>query len=178
MTLIVESHGDPAVLAAQLRNVVRSLDADQPIQNLRTVSSFYEQRVVSTFLILLQAISAMGLVGVILATVGLYGLISFSVSRRTREIGVRMAIGASQASVLRFVLRQGLLLAVAGIAIGSALTALLAPALATGMGVLGAMNITTFIVVPVALLGVSVAACYVPARRAAMLDPIRALRWE
>ena len=178
MTLIAESQGDPAALAAPLREAVRSLDADQPIQNLRTVASFYEKRVVSNFLILLQMIAVMGLVGLTLAIVGLYGLVSYSVSCRTREIGVRMAIGASRTSVLRFVLRQGFILAVAGIAIGGVLTAALLSARATGTQLIWTMNVATLVIVPAALLVVSVAACYLPARRAAMLDPIRALRWE
>ncbi|MGD0774433.1 MAG: ABC transporter permease [Candidatus Solibacter sp.] len=178
MTLIAESRGDPAALAAPLREVVRSLDVDQPIQNLRTVTSFYEHRVVSNFLILLEMVAIMGLVGLTLAIVGLYGLVSYSVSCRTREIGVRMAIGASRASVLRFVLRQGLTLAAAGIAIGGILTAVLVPARAPGMELIWAVSAATFLIVPIALFAVSVAACYLPARRAANLDPIRALRWE
>lgn len=178
MTLIAESHGDPAGLAMPLREVVRSLDADQPIQNLRTVVAFYDRRVVGNFLILLQTIAAMGLMGLTLAVVGLYGLVSYSVSRRTREIGLRMAVGASRTDVVRLVLRQGLMLAVAGIAIGGVLTALLVRALAAGMLGIGTMNVTTFIVIPAGLLAASVAACYLPARRAASLDPISALRLE
>ena len=178
MTLIAESHGDPAGLAMPLREVVRSLDADQPIQNLRTVVAFYDRRTVGNFLILLQTIAAMGLMGLTLAVVGLYGLVSYSVSRRTREIGLRMAIGASRTDVVRLVLRQGLMLAVAGIAIGGVLTALLVRALAAGMLGIGTMNVTTFIVIPAGLLTASVAACYLPARRAASLDPISALRLE
>jgi predicted permease len=178
MTLIAESHGDPAALAAPLRDVVRSLDVDQPIQNFRTVASFHEKRVVSNFQVLLQMVATLGLVGLTLAIIGLYGLVSYSVSCRTREIGVRMAIGASRTSVLGSVLRQGLTLAAAGIAIGGLLAAALISALATGMATLWAMNVTTFLIVPAALFIVSVAACYLPARRAATLDPIRALRWE
>jgi ABC-type antimicrobial peptide transport system permease subunit len=142
------------------------------------VVAFYDRRVVGNFLILLQTIAAMGLMGLTLAVVGLYGLVSYSVSRRTREIGLRMAVGASRTDVVRLVLRQGLMLAVAGIAIGGVLTALLVRALAAGMLGIGTMNVTTFIVIPAGLLAASVAACYLPARRAASLDPISALRLE
>jgi len=178
MTLIAESTGDPAALAAPLREVVRSLDPNQPVQNLRTVASFYERRVVGNWLILLQMIATMGLAGLTLAAVGLYGLISYSVSTRTREIGVRMAIGASQVNVLRHVLRQGLILALVGVAFGGALTAVAVPLLAARLMGLGTMNIESFVIVPAGLLVVSAAACYLPARRAASLDPIRALRFE
>jgi ABC-type antimicrobial peptide transport system permease subunit len=123
-------------------------------------------------------VAMMGLVGLTLAIVGLYGLVSYSVSCRTREIGVRMAIGASQTSVLRFVLRQGLTPAAAGIAIGAILAAGFILALAPGTGNIWIMDVATFLIVPAALFTVSVAACYLPARRAAMLDPMRALRWE
>jgi len=177
MALVAEFEGDPATLAALLRDMVHTLDADQPIYNLRTVAS-YAKWAVGNWLIFLQAIATMGLLGLTLAMVGLYGLISYSVSRRTAEIGVRMALGATRAEVLKLVLRQGLILAVAGIAIGGVLAALVAPALTAGLVGLGTANIAVHIVVPLALLVVSAAACYLPARRAAMLDPIRALRYE
>ena len=140
--------------------------------------SYYEKRVVSNFLILLEAIATMGIIGLTLAKVGLYGLISYSVTRRTREIGVPMAIGASRSDVLGGVLRQGMVLALAGTAIGVCMAALAAPAIPSGVIGLTTNHTTTFLVVPALLLLVSVAACYLPARRAATLDPIRALRCE
>jgi ABC-type antimicrobial peptide transport system permease subunit len=153
------------------------VDADLPVYNVRTVASFARWSARS-WLILLQMIAVMGILGLILAVVGLYGLISYSVSRRTAEIGVRMAIGASRADVLRLVLRQGLILGVAGIAAGGALTAVAAPVLAAGLAGLGTLTSVTFVVVPIALLAVSAVASYLPARRAARLDPVHALRWE
>lgn len=177
MYLVAESHDDPATLAPSLRAAVHTLDPDQPVYNLRTVAS-YQSAALANWQVLLRMISTMSLVGLVLAMVGLYGLISFSVSRRTSEIGVRMAIGASRASVLRLVIRQGMALAVAGIAIGGVLAALLVPVLAAALVGLGARNAATFVVVPLSLLAVSIAACYIPARRATRVNPVLALRSE
>ena len=177
MTVIAESYGDPAALAAPMRDAVRGLDADLPVLNLRTMAA-HLKRVRSNYLVFVQTYTAMALVGLILAMTGLYGLISYSVSRRIPEIGVRMAIGASRADVARLVLRQGLILAGAGIAIGGVLAAFAAPALASGFLGRGTRHVATWIVIPLGLLLASVTACYLPARRASSLDPIRALRHD
>jgi ABC-type antimicrobial peptide transport system permease subunit len=118
----------------------------------------------------------MGLLGLTLAIIGLYGLVAYSVAQRTREIGIRMAIGAARRDVLAMVLRQGLTLAIVGIAIGGVASAGLARVLSAGMAGLGAPSTFTFVVVPVLLVGLTLAASYVPARRASMVDPLRALR--
>ena len=120
----------------------------------------------------------MGLLGLSLALIGLYGLIAYSVSRRTKEIGIRMAIGANKTEVLRLVLRQGLILAAAGILVGGAISVVVARMLTIGLAGLGAPNPLTYVLVPTALLLITLAACYIPARRASLIDPIRALRYE
>jgi len=178
MSLIVETEGDPAAIATPLREAVRGLDPNQPIYNVRTLSSFYEQRAISVVVMLTQMVAAMGLLGLTLALVGLYGLIAYSVSRRTQEIGIRMAIGASKAEVVKMVLRQGLALVLGGVLAGGAISFPVARLLTAGLVGLGAPNPITYVVVPVALVLITMAACYIPARRASLIDPIRALRYE
>ena len=116
--------------------------------------------------------------GLTLALVGLYGLVAYSVTRRTREIGIRMAIGAGRAHVMKMVLAQGMLLATAGIVTGGIASVVVARLLTAGMAGLGAPNAATYVVVPILLLGLTLAASYIPARRASKVDPLRALRYE
>jgi predicted permease len=178
MSLIVETYGEPAAIAPLLREVVRRIDANQPVYNVRTVSSLYEQRAISVAMTLMQVVSTMGLLGLSLALVGLYGLIAYSVSRRTQEIGIRMAIGANPKEVLKMVLRQGFTLVLGGVLVGGVISFVVARLLAIGLVGLGAPNPITYVVVPIALLLITMAACYIPARRASLIDPIRALRYE
>ena len=178
MSIMVESYGDPAAMTAPLREVVRSLNPDQPIYNARTMATFYQQRAIAVFLMILQLVTAMGTLGLALALVGLYGLIAYSVSRRTQEIGIRMALGAQRSDIAAIVLRQGFVLAIIGIAIGFAASIAVRGVLAQGLIGLGTLSPAVLAIVPLALLLVTMAACYLPARRAAQIDPIRALRWE
>jgi putative ABC transport system permease protein len=157
---------------------VHSLDAAQPIHNIRTFADFYTQRAVRIPLMIIEIVAFAGVLGFVLALIGIYGLVSYSVASRTREIGVRMAIGASKARVLKMVLRQGMVLSGAGLIAGGLISLLAAPLLAAGLSGLGKPSPITFIVVPLALLLVTLLACYVPARRASLVDPILALRHE
>ena len=178
MTLIVQSAGDPAQLAAPLREVVRSIDANVPIFNLRTVATLYDSRATDTWLQLFDMVGTMGLIGLALATAGLYGLVVYTVNRRVQEFGIRVALGASRRDVIWLVERRGLILSAAGIAAGGVLTAATAPMLSAGFPGLGASSPVVYVLVPLALLAVSAGASYLPARRAARLDPVRALRIE
>jgi predicted permease len=178
MVLLTETSGDPALLATPLREIVRSMDPNQPMYNLRTFGNFYQLRAIETPLMITQMVVTMGLIGLTLALIGIYGLVSYSVARRTREIGVRIAIGANQSDVIRMVLRQGLVLACIGIGVGGALSVVTGKVLAAGMIGLGKPNPATFVVVPLAVLLVTMAACFAPAWRASRVDPLRALRSE
>jgi predicted permease len=178
MTLVAQSAGDPDGLAEPLRGAVRSIDANLPVFNLRTVSTLYESRATDTWLQFFQMVGTMGFIGLALAATGLYGLVAYTVSRRVKEFGIRVALGASRRDVVWLVERRGLLLALIGIAIGGALTAVAIPMLNSGFLGLGASSPVVYALVPVGLLIVSAAASYLPARRAAGLDPLRALRNE
>jgi predicted permease len=178
MSVFVETAGDPAEIAAPLRAVVRSLDANMPVYNARTMSNLYQQRTVGVLLMILQLVSTLGLLGLALALIGLYGLIAYSVSRRTQEIGIRMALGAHRSDVLRMILGQGFVLSMIGVAIGLAASIGVRRFLAIGLIGIGSTNPAVLLIVPLALILVTLAACYLPARRASQVDPIRALRWE
>jgi predicted permease len=178
MLLLVQTSGDPAAAAGAVRELVRGLDANQPIFNVRTVSTFFQQRAVTVPWLITEVIITMGLLGLTLALVGLYGLIAYSVSRRTQEIGIRMAIGANKRHVLRMVIRQGLVLSLAGIALGSVATYGVVRLLTAALAGFSSMNPITFIFVPMLLIFVTLAACYIPARRASRVDPMIALRYE
>ncbi len=178
MTLIVQSVGDAGALAKPLREVVRSIDGNVPVFNLRTVATLYESRVTDTWLQFFQMVGTMGFIGLALATTGLYGLLAYTVSRRMKEFGIRVAVGASHRDVVWLVERRGLILATLGIAIGGALTAAVAPLLTAGFPGLGVSSPAVYALVALVLLTVSAVASYVPAHRAAGLDPLRALRNE
>jgi macrolide transport system ATP-binding/permease protein len=178
MTLVVQSMGDAAALAKPLRDAVRLIDGNVPVFNLRTVATLYESRVTDTWLQFFQMVGTMGFIGLALAVTGLYGLVSYTVSRRVKEFGIRVAIGAKRGDVVWLVERRGLILAGVGIAIGGALTAAAAPMLAADFPGLGVWSPAVYALVPLVLLMVSAVASYVPARRAAGQDPLRALRNE
>jgi putative ABC transport system permease protein len=179
MVLLTESAGDPSSLVAPLRDVVQSLDRTQPVYNVRTMDEFHRMRTLTIFNVIIGIVAAMGLMGLSLAIVGLYGLVAYATSRRTKEIGIRMAIGASRAMVLRMVLRQGLVLALAGLAVGLlagvGAERLLQAAFPSGDNSFEPM--AHVLVAPIVLAATFVAA-YLPARRAARLDPMKALRYE
>jgi putative ABC transport system permease protein len=178
LTFVVQSVADPAALSTPLRELVHTLDSNMPIADLRTMREFYDLRAARAADLLVQTIAALGVMGLGLAIVGVYGLVAYAASRRTREIGIRMAIGADRRSVLRMMLTQGIRLAVIGLIVG----------LPGGLAVQRALQalfpaqpgldpIPVLAVVPI-VLAVTTLASYLPARRAASVDALKALRCE
>ena len=178
MLLVAESQGDPAALAAPLREVVRELDPGQPVLGVRTMEEFYQMRVITTANVILEIVGGMGLMGLILSTIGLYSLGAYAVSRRTREIGIRMAIGAGSASVLRMALRQSLLPAVCGLGAGLVASVFVERMLKAVFPDHTTVDVFAYVLVVPALLAITALAAYIPARRASRVDPMQALRYE
>lgn len=178
MTLHVETAVDPASLAAPILAEIRSVDAGMPVQDVQTMQHFFQEEALFGNRLVTQVVSVIGLIGLMLAITGLYGVIAYSVSRRTREIGIRMAIGADPGSVARLVLRQGMLLTSLGVAIGLGLSLLASEVLGSLLVGVSARDPGVYIAVPFVLGSISLLACYIPARRAARIDPLLALRQD
>lgn len=175
MSLVVRAHGDAAALAPALRQAIRLVDKDQPIVRVATMDSLLAATAAERRFALIL-FEAFGLVALALAAIGIYGVLSGSVTERTHEIGIRLALGAERKNILRMVLRQGLGLSIAGAALGL-FGALIASNLMTGMlyGVRPADPLT-FGSVALLLIVIALFACYIPARRATRVDPMVALR--
>jgi putative ABC transport system permease protein len=180
MTLIARTTGDPTSLSAAIRQEVLNLDKEQPISNISTldkyVSTSTAQQQFST-----QLFGVFAAVAMALACIGIYGVLSYSVTQRTHEIGIRLALGAQASDVLRMVIKQGLFLTIVGIVCGIGAAITLAKLLTDFSSLLFDVKATdpaTFAVIAVALLCVALLACYIPARRATKVDPMVALRGE
>jgi putative ABC transport system permease protein len=179
VNLVARTQSDPNALAASIRNEVRSLEPDTAILNIRTMDELISQTPASfmrRFPALLISIFAG--VALLLASIGIYGVVSYSVSQQTHYIGVRMALGASPADILKMVLKQGLFLALLGVGIGVLAALGLMRLLSTLLYEVSTSDFTTFAIVTGALFVVALLACYLPARRATKVDPLVALRYE
>jgi putative ABC transport system permease protein len=175
MAVVLKTGLDPQTLVGQLRGAVQSIDPEQPLADVRTMEQWLsrslEQRRTPTVLLAL-----FGSVALLLSAIGIYGVLAFGVAQRVREFGIRQALGADAASILSLVLKQGLATAAIGITLGLIGAWLLARFMQTMMFGIGPHDLSVFAVVTIVLLIVSIAACYIPARRATRVDPIVALR--
>lgn len=180
MTLIAESKSpDATTLAPVLRHTVQQIDRNMPVFDVRSMADLYENRAVKTPNMMASIVAILGFMGLILTIVGLYGLVAYSVSRRTREIGIRMAIGADRKSVSRMVLKQGFVLGIAGVSVGLVIGILACRAIASSAFMsLGNPGIKPFVAVSLLLILTTMGATYLPARRASHIDPMQALRDE
>lgn len=177
MTLLALTQGDPAGVLAELRDTVHAVDANQPVVEGRTMSDFFQRRSVNVANMMNEIVGGMGLIGLLLALVGLYGLISYSVARRTREIAIRIAIGANSLSVVKMVLRQGLITVCVGLAIGLGIS-YLAESSVEFMVNSTRRDPMAYLLVAPAILAVAMLAAWVPARRASQVSPLTTLRSE
>jgi predicted permease len=173
--VVVRSTADPAAVTAAVRAQMRMIDPDIPVQRVRQLTELIASSVQQPrfYMLLLATFAAVALV---LAVVGIYGVVSYAVSQRTREIGIRIALGASRRQVVRTVLGHGLSLTTAGVVVGVAAAFWITRLLATLLFGVSPLDAVTFIGVTATLLGVATLACVVPARRAARVDPVTAMR--
>jgi ABC-type antimicrobial peptide transport system permease subunit len=177
-TLVLRtSLADPFALESALRRVLRELDPDAPAYMVQTFEqvvsrSLWRQRMPG------QVLGVFAVMAMVLAAVGIYGVISYAVAQRTRELGVRMALGASRGAVALLVLRQGVRLALLGVAIGLGGALLLTRLLERLLHDIPATDTFTFVIVPVVLTAVALVASLVPARRATRVDPVVAMKAE
>jgi putative ABC transport system permease protein len=176
-TFVARTSGDPAAVAPALRRELAALDRDLPLYNVRTMEQVLSDSI-SRRRFQMMLIAAFAGVGLLLAAVGIYGVISYTVAQRSHEIGVRMALGARAADILKLVVGQGLGLTLAGVGVGLAGAFALTRVLSSLLYGVSATDPLTFACVSLALLGVALLACLVPARRATKVDPMVALRYE
>jgi putative ABC transport system permease protein len=177
LTIVARTSADPGGLAAGLRLALRAADPLIPAYSLRTLSELVAERTAQRRLAVLL-ISVFAGLALLLAAIGIYGVMSYAVAQRTSEIGIRMALGAEREQILGLVLRRGALMATAGVAVGLVAALALARLLTSLLFQTSASDPPTFSLVPLLLLGVAVLACYLPARRATRVDPLVALRCE
>jgi putative ABC transport system permease protein len=175
MALVIKSGVEPKALVAQVRSAVTAIDPEQPIADVRTMDEWIGRSLEgrrSPMLLL----ALFGGVALALSAVGIYGVLAFAVAQRTREIGIRQALGADRRSILTLVLRQGMTTAAIGVAVGLVGAVALTGYMRTLLFGVGARDVTVYAGVTALLLAVATAACYIPARRATTVAPTEALR--
>jgi putative ABC transport system permease protein len=175
MNLLVRTAVAPLSMAGAVRAQISGVDPDQPVTDIQTANELMNSSLAQPrfTMLLLVAFSAAALA---LAIIGVYGVLAYSVAQRRHELGIRVALGAERADILRLVVRQGLLLAGAGVALGLFAALLLTRLMSSLLYRIGARDLTTFVLAPVAFLGIALLASYLPALRATRTDPMEALR--
>ncbi len=175
--LVVRTNVEPLSLAGAVRNAIWAVDKDQPVSNLRSMDEIVSEAVArQRFSMLLLGIFAA--LAMVLAAVGIYGVMSYSIAQRTREIGLRIALGAQKSDVLKMILRQGLRFVAAGLAIGLAASFVLTRVMASLLFGISATDPATFVSISLVLIAVALLASYIPAVRAMKIDPMLALRYQ
>jgi len=177
MNLIIRTTADPVNLTAAVRSQVQALDPNQPVYNVSTMERTLDQSLVTQRLSM-TLLAILASLALILAAVGIYGVMSYMVTQRSHEIGIRMAIGAQRRDVFKMVIGRGMILAVIGVAFGLVGAFGLTRLMATMLYGVEPTDPATFVSIAALLIGVALVACYVPGRRATKVDPLVALRYE
>ncbi|HEY1753902.1 MAG TPA: FtsX-like permease family protein [Bryobacteraceae bacterium] len=178
LTLFTASAGDSASLLAPLHDLVRALDPNMPAYDVQTMEHHYGAQTTSIAQVTVEIVGGMGVMGLALAMIGLYAMMSYSVSRRAREIGIRMAVGASHFSVLKMVLGQGMFPALCGVPVGLLLSAGAGRLLTSSFPLSYPLGPAIYGLVAPLMLIVAILAAYFPARQASLVDPMTVLREE
>jgi putative ABC transport system permease protein len=177
MNLVVKTSSDPSSLVPPVRQIIQGIDREQPIFNVKTMDQLVSESIgPRRFNTLLLAVFA--IVALILAAVGVYGVMSYSVTQRTHEIGIRMALGAQPGDIVKLILRNGMILILVGIVIGLAVAFTLTRLISSLLYGIESTDMFTFLSLPLLLAAVAFLACYIPAYRAARVAPLIALRYE
>jgi putative ABC transport system permease protein len=177
MGLVVRTAANPLSMAPTVKSQIQLIDKDLPIDEAKTMQQLLAESISGRRFNMLL-LTVFGAVALVLAVVGIYGLMSYSVAQRTHEIGIRVAIGAQPRDVFRMVIGQGMMLAMIGVAFGLAGAFGLTRLMATMLFGVEPTDPTTFVIVAVLLSAVALVACFIPARRATKVDPLVALRYE
>jgi putative ABC transport system permease protein len=176
-SVVLRTDADSRAVQARIKSIVKEVDADLPIFGLTTMEEAVSASVAQPrfYMVLLAAFAAIAL---LLAALGIYGVISYAVTQRTRELGIRVALGATRRKILTLVIRQGAWLAVVGVVIGVAASMALTRALSSMIFGVGKLDPVTLAIAPLTLIAAALLGCYLPARRAARVDPAIAMRNE
>jgi putative ABC transport system permease protein len=177
MTVVVRTATSPLSLVPAIREALRQIDKDQPMAKIATMDQLVSDSVASSRFTMLLLSTFAGL-AIVLACIGIYGLMAYSVAQRTHEIGIRLALGAQRRNVVRLIVGQGARLALTGVGIGLAGALLLTRLMSALLYGVSASDPLTFAAVAALLTSIALLACYIPARRAMQLDPLMALRYE
>jgi putative ABC transport system permease protein len=177
MTLVVRASSNPLSLVSPIKNLVLAMDKNQPVSNIRLMDDLVSESIAQPrfYMALLGLFAGLAL---LLASIGIYGVISYSVSQRTNEMGIRMALGAQKQDVMKMILTQGIFLIACGIGIGLLVAIAITRLMWSLLFEVSTLDPATFGVIALVLIAIALLATYVPARRATKVDPMVALRYE